>query len=229
MKPPHIRPRFISDRVRALLHLSNEETAVHLNCTVKYVQDCRRDARGPIRKTRPNGWSDERIEALKNDWADGYSASKIAGRLGGISRNSVISKVHRLGLPGRTTTSRVTNKSRKWKLPKPAPGPRPLSPAAQVLKAIKRDGMPIPTPAETDIPRVAFEDLEAHHCRFIALPEPAGPFVKQFCGQRVVQGLSYCHAHVVRCFAPPEARRRKLPVVAGKEAVASSRLTVASA
>ena len=46
-------------------------------------------------------WTDERVELLKKLWADGLSASQIAGELGGITRNAVIGKVHRLGLSGR--------------------------------------------------------------------------------------------------------------------------------
>jgi len=46
-------------------------------------------------------WTDERVEQLKKLWADGLSASQIAGELGGITRNAVIGKVHRLGLSGR--------------------------------------------------------------------------------------------------------------------------------
>jgi GcrA cell cycle regulator len=46
-------------------------------------------------------WTDERIETLKKLWADGHSASQIAAELGGITRNAVIGKVHRLGLSGR--------------------------------------------------------------------------------------------------------------------------------
>ncbi len=46
-------------------------------------------------------WTDERIELLKKLWTDGLSASQIAGELGGITRNAVIGKAHRLGLPGR--------------------------------------------------------------------------------------------------------------------------------
>src|SRR5512138_3617339 len=52
-------------------------------------------------------WNDERVDALKKLWADGLSASQIAGRLGGVTRNAVIGKVHRLGLAGRATTSRM--------------------------------------------------------------------------------------------------------------------------
>src|SRR5205823_4171976 len=46
-------------------------------------------------------WTDERVEHLKKLWADGLSASQIAAELGGITRNAVIGKVHRLGLSGR--------------------------------------------------------------------------------------------------------------------------------
>src|SRR5499427_937993 len=52
-------------------------------------------------------WNDERVELLKKLWSDGLSASQIAGRLGGVTRNAVIGKVHRLGLSGRATTSRM--------------------------------------------------------------------------------------------------------------------------
>ena len=41
-------------------------------------------------------WTDERVELLKKLWAEGLSASQIAGRLGGVTRNAVIGKVHRL-------------------------------------------------------------------------------------------------------------------------------------
>jgi GcrA cell cycle regulator len=50
-------------------------------------------------------WTDERVEILKKLWADGLSASQIAAELGGITRNAVIGKVHRLGLSGRVKVS----------------------------------------------------------------------------------------------------------------------------
>jgi GcrA cell cycle regulator len=46
-------------------------------------------------------WTDERVETLKKMWADGQSASQIAKELGGVTRNAVIGKVHRLGLSNR--------------------------------------------------------------------------------------------------------------------------------
>lgn len=47
-------------------------------------------------------WTDERVELLKKLWAEGFSASQIAAQLGGVTRNAVIGKAHRLKLSGRT-------------------------------------------------------------------------------------------------------------------------------
>src|SRR3569833_3432360 len=49
----------------------------------------------------PMSWTDERVELLKKLWSDGLSASQIAAKLGGITRNAVIGKVLRLGLSDR--------------------------------------------------------------------------------------------------------------------------------
>ena len=49
------------------------------------------------------GWTDERVDQLKNLWTEGLSASQIARALGGVTRNAVIGKVHRLGLAGRAS------------------------------------------------------------------------------------------------------------------------------
>jgi len=46
-------------------------------------------------------WTEDRVEVLTKLWAEGLSASQIAKQLGGVTRNAVIGKVHRLGLSGR--------------------------------------------------------------------------------------------------------------------------------
>jgi GcrA cell cycle regulator len=51
-------------------------------------------------------WTDERVEMLKKLWAEGLSASQIAAKLGGVSRNAVIGKVHRLKLSGRAKSTK---------------------------------------------------------------------------------------------------------------------------
>src|SRR5690554_7667093 len=69
-------------------------------------------------------WTDERVELLKKLWADGLSASQIAGRLGSVTRNAVIGKVHRLGLSGRATPSRPVKRPPRLARPKPQHMPR---------------------------------------------------------------------------------------------------------
>ncbi|MEO8532020.1 MAG: GcrA family cell cycle regulator, partial [Deltaproteobacteria bacterium] len=73
-------------------------------------------------------WSDERIELLKKMWNEGQSASAIAKELGGVTRNAVIGKVHRLGLSNRV-----------------APGQAPAAPVAPV-KAVKEKAPAVEAP-----------------------------------------------------------------------------------
>ncbi|MGU3574491.1 GcrA family cell cycle regulator [Brucellaceae bacterium C25G] len=77
-------------------------------------------------------WTDERVEVLKKLWSEGLSASQIAAQLGGVSRNAVIGKVHRLKLSGRGKTTTAAPRSKKV-APAPAavtasPPPRPSAP-----------------------------------------------------------------------------------------------------
>ena len=73
-------------------------------------------------------WTDERVDVLKKLWVEGKSASFIAKKLGGVTRNAVIGKVHRLGLSNRTSTSLDKSKA-KEKLPKK----EKQAPASQTL------------------------------------------------------------------------------------------------
>ncbi|WP_033073306.1 GcrA family cell cycle regulator [Sphingopyxis sp. MWB1] len=81
-------------------------------------------------------WTDERIEQLRNMWEKGLTASQIAEELGGVSRNAVIGKAHRLGLKSRPSPVKAADKSKPVKaaVPKSAPTPRaaaaPPRPAA---------------------------------------------------------------------------------------------------
>jgi len=94
-------------------------------------------------------WTDERIDALKGMWETGLTASQIAEELGGVSRNAVIGKAHRLGLKSRP--SPVTAKA-KAKGAKPAAKPKKAAakPAAKKKpkeEHVARRAMPPPTPA----------------------------------------------------------------------------------
>ena len=56
------------------------------------------------------GWSEDRVDRLKVLWADGLSASQVAKQLGGVTRNAVIGKVHRLGPVSYTHLTLPTNR-----------------------------------------------------------------------------------------------------------------------
>ncbi|HXQ46813.1 MAG TPA: GcrA family cell cycle regulator, partial [Caulobacteraceae bacterium] len=73
-----------------------------------------------------SNWSEDRIASLTSLWLNGLSASQIAKQLGGVTRNAVIGKVHRLGLSGRAQPSRPARLARAPRRPAPAPRPRPI-------------------------------------------------------------------------------------------------------
>ncbi|MBL4806642.1 MAG: GcrA cell cycle regulator [Rhodobacteraceae bacterium] len=96
-------------------------------------------------------WTDDRVEILKTMWGDGKSASQIATELGGVTRNAVIGKVHRLGLSNRPTTTtkattspaaKVTKPIAKPKVAKPIPTPEKAKPAS----VVPHNNLPIPRP-----------------------------------------------------------------------------------
>lgn len=70
-------------------------------------------------------WTDERIATLKKMWEGGSTASQIAEELGGVSRNAVIGKAHRLGLKSRPSPVKAAEK--KKAVPKPKPAPKPVA------------------------------------------------------------------------------------------------------
>ena len=87
-------------------------------------------------------WTDERIEKLTKMWEGGATASQIAEELGGVSRNAVIGKAHRLGLKARPSPVKPNEKE-----PEPAPVAKPVKLAEPVRAA--------PRPAAPTAPRPA--------------------------------------------------------------------------
>lgn len=167
-------------------------------------------------------WTDERIETLRELWAAGLSCSQIAYRLGGVSRNAVIGKVHRLGLSGRTTLQRKvrvgqTPRQRRHtqKMKAFFRGDSVLSPLRQAMIANE----PLPTPAPDDIARISFLDLDETHCKWIpGDPRAIKSSEPQFCGLDRVEiagsRLPYCLMHAKRAFRLPEVDSRSQPAPA---------------
>ena len=88
-------------------------------------------------------WTDERVELLKKMWNEGQSASQIAKELGGVTRNAVIGKVHRLGLSNRaSTTPKPETKPKAPPPPKAKEAPKP-----EPQPEVKPEPEPTPPPA----------------------------------------------------------------------------------
>ena len=86
-------------------------------------------------------WTDERIERLKTMWDKGLTASQIAEDLGGVSRNAVIGKAHRLGLQARPSPVKP-NEPEAVAPPPPAPEPvvdEPVEPTADAVEDVEDD------------------------------------------------------------------------------------------
>ena len=90
-------------------------------------------------------WTDDRVETLKKMWGEGQSASQIAKELGGVTRNAVIGKVHRLGLSNRagSTGAAAAKPEPKAKAPsKPKAAPKQTKAAPKA--AAEADTPPVP-------------------------------------------------------------------------------------
>lgn len=162
-------------------------------------------------------WNDERVELLKKLWADGLSASQIANRLGGVTRNAVIGKVHRLGLSGRATTSRSTApRVRRTHVPRAPRQPQVIyaTRGATALKPqFEEEAEPVIVAApqeELVIPlheRATILTLKECMCRW-PIGDP-GEEDFHFCGRRSATGMPYCEHHARKAYQPAQRRRDK--------------------
>src|ERR1700712_4349259 len=140
-------------------------------------------------------WSEDRVEQLKTLWPEGLSASHIAPALGGVTRNAVIGKVHRLGLAGRASPSRSE---------------RPRLPMAPKVPTI-RNQLPAAIVVEED--PLQLED--GSHATVLTISDrmcrwPIGDPAQQefhFCGHSPKSGSPYCEAHARKAYQPQQARR----------------------
>jgi len=155
-------------------------------------------------------WTDERVSTLKKLWTDGLSASQVATALGGVTRNAVIAKVHRLGMSERQKPTapkisprpmaEVMTTAPKSVLVKAGPsaetkrGPyeqRVIT--AAIAEAVKTQPEPIKRGELT--PTATLFELNAHTCRWpIGNPSAEG---FGFCGRKRERG-SYCEVHARR-------------------------------
>ncbi len=181
------------------------------------------------------GWTEERIAALKSLWEEGLSASQIAARLGGVTRNAVIGKVHRLGLSGRPSPLRADQARAEAKpavsaapaAPRLVPQPtltvvRTAAPVeerppvqvqavapAPVQVAAAPTAVAVATPAAV-VPsgkRVSLLNITDRMCKW-PIGHPGEPDF-HFCGDRSLTGQPYCQTHASMAYQHAAPRRDK--------------------
>lgn len=164
-------------------------------------------------------WTDERVEMLKKLWADGLSASQIAGQLGGVSRNAVIGKVHRLKLSsrGRATSSQPRQKKTVHASGAKSGGrtmvTRTVSIGATALQA-QFDAEPVARQMLRPVQNVVVPI--SRHLKLVELSEqtckwPNGDPLSEefhFCGNDSAETGPYCTYHARVAFQPASERRR---------------------
>jgi len=163
-------------------------------------------------------WTEDRVATLTKLWADGLSASQIAKQLGGVTRNAVIGKVHRLGLSGRAKPSSPARKaaavktanaaSRASSAPKPKPKPVRAPSAPRTPRVIAQTPPPPPPPLEakpmSNGEFATILTITDHMCKWPIGDPGADNF--RFCGRKTDPEEPYCLAHSRVAYQP--SRRR---------------------
>ncbi|MFI0844253.1 GcrA family cell cycle regulator [Mesorhizobium sp. IMUNJ 23232] len=167
-------------------------------------------------------WTDERVETLRKLWSEGLSASQIAAQLGGVSRNAVIGKVHRLKLSGRGRANPAPARQKKPAQPVAAkPAPRPAPAGRTVAPSIGATALQTQFDAEPLVRHVdrSAEDVVvpiSRNLQLIQLNErtckwPIGDPLAEgfhFCGNDCAESGPYCRYHARIAFQPASERRR---------------------
>lgn len=150
-----------------------------------------------------NYWTEERSSAAAKLWLSGQSANSIAKKLGGITRNAVIGRMHRIGV------ARILVKSRRstpWK-PKVEKVKVLTAPAPERVKEPNLRREPLPPEPPRPAKLVSFEDLTDKTCRFI-YGDPKG-VEWGYCTCEKAPGSSFCAGHHAKIFNGATVRLRK--------------------
>ena len=155
----------------------------------------------------PHGWQNSEVKKLLKLHAKGLSCSAMAAAMGErYTKNSVIGKLHRLGLTGINNVKRRGNLSKRLR-PKQQPKEHTTP---------KFSCHALPVEQSDDKAIVSHNDLEPDQCRYIPAsidPKQTGQTEPMYCGQEKLPGLPYCAAHAQRCYhALTMLRHRHAPV-----------------
>ncbi len=143
-------------------------------------------------------WTEERVNLLTKLWGEGRTAAEIASELGGVTRNAVIGKAHRLKLSGRVSPIQQNKKSVADKplVRRPKEVQKVSAPKAQPK---------IHEPVSSEKGQYSLEQLEARMCRWPIGDPRSDDF--GFCGGDAMAGLPYCRDHIHVAYQPATRKR----------------------
>lgn len=166
-------------------------------------------------------WTDDKVSLLREYWGQELSANQIAQRIGGVTRNAVIGKAHRLGLDGRpspikTGTQTSTPRARSASVAK-----RSLTPQVRLKVQPRRKAPPAPPINKATVQRGGDGDASAAASIATAalryVVRAGGPACKwpigdpgdedfHFCGVSAADGRPYCPQHCAIAYVRRDSR-----------------------